>query len=447
MIVTKRHLHRRTVLKAGGITLALPLLDGMVPALTPTRLTAAQPVRRLGVVYAANGMAMSQWRPEKDGELVLTPTLRSLEKLRDRAVVISGLDSNMAEGKDTAVHARIQSAWLTGCRPKRTEGPDIHLGISMDQIVAREFEKDTQLSSIELAMEPSDLAGACLPGYSCAYNNTVSWRNATTPNPMEYTPRAVFERLFGTSPDTSPEARRALVQKRRSILDAVTEKAGRLQMDLGTSDRAKLDQYLEAIRDVERRLQKAERQHEVELPPVEKPSARVPERWDEHAAIMFDLLLLAFQTDLTRVFTFALGRELSVRTFNEIGVADGHHPLSHHENDPAKIAKLAKLQAYQMQGFARFLEKLQATRDGDGTLLDRSVFLYGAAMSDSNIHFHYDLPTLVVAGKDIAITGGRHHTFKGKPLANLQLTLIEKLGLPVERFGDSTGELNLLAGV
>jgi hypothetical protein len=264
---------------------------------------------------------------------------------------------------------------------------------------------------------------------------------------MEYTPRAVFERLFGTSSDTSPEARRALVQKRRSILDAVTEKAGRLQMDLGTSDRAKLDQYLEAIRDVERRLQKAERQNEVELPPVEKPSARVPERWDEHAAIMFDLLLLAFQTDLTRVFTFALGRELSVRTFNEIGVADGHHPLSHHENDPAKIAKLAKLQAYQMQGFARFLEKLQATRDGDGTLLDRSVFLYGAAMSDSNIHFHYDLPTLVVAGKDIAITGGRHHTFKGKPLANLQLTLIEKLGLPVERFGDSTGELNLLAGV
>lgn len=389
---------------------------------------------------------MSQWRPEKDGELVLPPTLRSLEKVRDRAVVVSGLDSNMAEGKDTAVHARIQSAWLTGCRPKRTEGPDIHLGISMDQVIAREFEKDTQISSIELAMEPSDLAGACLPGYSCAYNNTVSWRNATTPNPMEHAARglrAPVRRVAGHQPRSAPEDGAEAAQH-----PGRGDREGRPPADgPGHVGPRQARSVLEAIRDVERRLQKAERQTEVELPSVDKPSARVPERWDEHAALMFDLLHLAFQTDLTRVFTFALGRELSVRTFNEIGVADAHHPLSHHEDDPAKIAKLAKLQAYQMQGFARFLEKLQATRDGDGTLLDRSLFFYGAGMSNSNIHFHYDLPALVVAGKDLPVTGGRHHTFKGKPLANLQLTIIEKLGLPVEKFGDSNGELNLLAGV
>ncbi len=447
MIVTKRHIPRRTILRAVGTAVALPLLDSMIPALTPIRLTAAQPVRRLGVLYAANGMAMSQWRPEQDGALALSPILRPLEPFRDRCLVVSGLDSKMADGKDTAVHARIQSAWLTGCKPKRTEGPDIHLGISMDQVVAREFGKDTQLASIELAMEPSDLAGACLPGYSCAYNNTVSWRNATTPLPMEYTPRLVFERLFGTSPDTSPEARRALVEKRRSILDGVTDKVARLQQQIGVSDRSKLDQYLEAIRDVERRLQKVEGQAATELPSVEKPSARVPERWDEHAALMFDLLVLAYQTDLTRVFTFALGRELSIRTFNEIGVPDAHHPLSHHENDATKIAKLAKIQSYQMQAFARFLSRLQATPDGDGTLLDRSLFFYGAGMSDSNLHYMYDLPALVVAGREMAITGGQHITEKGKPLANLQLTMIEKLGLPVEQFGDSNGELHLLAGI
>jgi hypothetical protein len=447
MIVTKHHLPRRTVLRAAGAAIALPLLDSMVPALTPTRLTAAQPVRRLGVLYAANGIAMDQWRPAKDGTLELTPILQPLERFRDRCVVISGLDSRMAEGKDTAVHARIQSAWLTGCKPKRTEGPDIHLGISMDQVVAHEFAQETQLASIELAMEPSDLAGACLPGYSCAYNNTVSWRDATTPLPMEFNPRAVFERLFGTTPDTGPEARRALVERRRSILDAVTEKVGQLQRQLSVPDRAKLDQYLEAIRDVERRLEKAERQAATELPAVDKPSARVPERWDEHAALMFDLLLLAFQTDLTRVFTFALGRELSVRTFNEIGVPDAHHPLSHHEDDPTKIAKLAKIQTYQMQGFAQFLSRLAATADGDGTLLDRSLFFYGAGMSNSNLHYMYDLPALVVAGRDFAITGGQHHTHTGTPLANLQLTLIEKLGLPMEKFGNSNGELHLLAGV
>ena len=444
MIITKKHLPRRTVLRGLGAAIALPLLDGMVPAMAAIRHTAAAPVRRLGVVYAANGMAMPAWRPETVGPLELAPIQRPLTPFRDRLLVVSGLDSKEADAKDTAVHARIQATWLTGARAKRTEGADIRLGISMDQIVAREFGKETQLASLELAMEPADLAGACLPGYSCAYNNTVAWRDATTPLPMEFNPRAVFERLFGATPSTNPDARRARIERRRSILDGVTEKVGDLQQGIGASDRVKLTQYLEAVRDVERRLERAEAQVNQELPEVDRP-AGVPETFAEHAALMFDLLVLAYQTDLTRVFTFALGRELSVRTFPEIGVSDGHHPLSHHQNDPVKLVKLAKIQTFQMQLFADFLAKLQATPDGDGTLLDHTLFFYGAGMSDSNLHYMYDLPALVVGGPTFRLKTGRHVVYDDTPLANLQLTLLDRLGLPVERFGDSTGQLNLLS--
>lgn len=447
MIVTKRHLSRRTVLRGASAAVALPLLDCMVPALTPVRLTAAKPVRRLGVLYAANGMAMASWRPPQDGPLTLMPIQQPLAPFRDRVIVVSGLDSKEADDKDTAVHARIQSTWLTGCRAKRTEGPDIRLGISMDQVVAAEFGKETQLASLELAMETSELSGACLPGYSCAYNNTFSWRDATTPLPMEFNPRAVFERLFGSSSNTSAAVRRAQIQRRQSLLDGVAAKAARLKRQIGPGDAVKLDQYLDAVRDVERRLQRAETQADRELPEVAKPAGAVPERWDEHAALMFDLLVLAFQTDMTRVFSFALGRELSVRTFNEIGISDAHHPLSHHENDPEKLVKLSKIQTYQMQGFAGFLSKLQALTDGDGTLLDSALFFYGAGMSDSNIHLMYDLPSLVVAGRHIGLSGGRHVTYKGTPLANLQLTLLDALGVPAERFGDSTGKLDRVTGL
>jgi len=444
MIVTKKHLARRTVLRGVGAAIALPLLDGMVPAFAAIRNTAARPVRRLGVVYAANGMAMKHWRPEKVGALELAPIQMPLAPFRDRLLVVSGLDSKEADAKDTAVHARIQATWLTGVRAKRTEGPDIRLGISMDQIVAREFGDETQLASLELAMEPADLAGACLPGYSCAYNNTVSWRDATTPLPMEFNPRAVFERLFGATPSTSPEARRALIERRRSILDGVTDKVAELQRRIGTGDRLKLSQYLEAVRDVERRMERAEAQADQELPEVDRP-AGVPASFEEHARLMFDLLVLAYQTDLTRVSTFALGRELSIRTFPEIGVPDPHHPLSHHQNDPVKLAKLAKIQTFHMQLFAEFLGKLQATPDGDGTLLDQTLLFYGAGMSDSNLHYMYDLPALVVGGPNFRIKTGRHLAYGDTPLANLQLTLLDKLGLPVERFGDSTGQLNLLS--
>jgi hypothetical protein len=442
MILSRKHLPRRTILRGAGAALALPLLDSMVPAATALSRTAAAPVKRLGVMYAANGMAMQAWRPAEFGELRLAPIQQPLAAFRDHTVIVTGLDSKNADAKDTGVHARIQAAWLTGSRPKRTEGPDIHLGISMDQVVAREFGTQTQLASIELAMETADLAGACLPGYSCAYNNTVAWRNETTPLPMEFNPRAVFERLFGTSPNTSPAARLALIQRRQSILDGVTDKVSDLEGRIGAGDRAKLDQYLAAVRDVERRLQKAEEQADQELPEFDKP-AGVPATFHEHAGMMFDLMVLAYQTDLTRVFAFALGRELSVRTYPEIGISDGHHPLSHHQDDPEKLAKLAKLQTYQMQSFADFLVKLQSTPDGDGTLFDHSLFFYGAGMSNSNVHYMYDLPAMVVAGRDFAVRGGRHLDHAGKPLANLQLAVIDALGVQVESFGDSTGRLDL----
>jgi hypothetical protein len=442
MSLSRKHLSRRTVLRGAGVALALPLLDSMVPAATALSRTAAVPVKRLGVMYAANGMAMHAWRPDGFGELQLAPIQQPLAAFREHTIIVDGLDSKNADAKDTGVHARIQAAWLTGSRPKRTEGPDIHLGISMDQVVAREFGTETQLASIELAMESGDLAGACLPGYSCAYNNTVAWRDATTPLPMEFNPRAVFERLFGTSPNTSPAARRALIQRRQSILDGVTDKVSDLERRIGAGDRAKLDQYLDAVRDVERRLQKAEEQADQELPAFDKP-AGVPATFHEHAGMMFDLMVLAYQTDLTRVFAFAMGRELSIRTYPEIGISDGHHPLSHHQDDPEKLAKLAKLQTYQMQSFADFLAKLQATPDGDGTLFDHSLFFYGAGMSNSNLHYMYDLPAMVVAGQDFPIRGGRHLDHTGEPLANLQLAVIDALGVPVESFGDSTGPVDL----
>lgn len=446
MMVSKKFVPRRSVLRGLGAAIALPFLDSMVPAFAAIKDSAARPVRRLGVMYAANGMNMQAWRPVTSGALTLAPIQQPLSAFQDRVLIVSGLGSKMADATDTGVHARIQAAWLTGARPKRTEGPDIHLGTSMDQVVAQQFGKETQLASLEVCMEPADLAGACLPGYSCAYNNTVAWRDASTPLPMESDPRAVFERLFGSTQDTSPEARLALIHERRSILDGVTTKVAQLTQALGPADRTKLSQYLDAVRDVERRLQKAEAQSNQELPHVDKPTG-VPPTFAEHATLMFDLLLLAYQTDMTRVFSFALGRELSIRTFPEIGIPDAHHPMSHHQNDATKLAKLAKLQAFQMGLFADFLAKLKATPEGDGTLLDHSMFFYGAGMSDSNVHYMYDLPAMVIAGRELNITANRHLEFKDLPLANLQLTLLEKIGMPVEQFGDSNGELNLLAGL
>ena len=446
MIITKKALSRRTVLRGLGTTLALPFLDAMVPAFEAR--AAASPVR-LGVIFAPMGMSMSQWTPATEGALALSPILEPLEMFRDRLLVLSGLDSKEADGRDGGIHPRCQGAWLTGVKPKRTEGPDLRVGTSMDQFAAAapEVGQQTQLASLELSLESGEMVGNCAYGYSCAYLATIAWRSPTLPLPMENNPRAVFERMFGTADSTDPRARLREIQKNRSILDAVTGKIAVLDRQIDAPDRAKLDEYLDAVRDVERRIQRTEEQIERPLPVLEQPVG-VPDTFEEHVALMYDLLALAYQSDLTRVSTFMLGRELSSRAFPEIGVPEPWHPLSHHANNPDKLAKQAKLNAYHMTLFARFLQRLQDTNDGDGSLLDHTLLLYGSSMSNSNLHSMYDVPTLVVGGAAARVRGGRHLKVpQGTPLANLQLTLLEKAGVRIERFGDSTGQLNLLSDV
>jgi hypothetical protein len=441
MIITRTAIPRRTVLRGVGATLALPFLDAMVPAFTAR---AAAPVRRFGALYVGMGMDMKAWAQPPDGSLTMNPIIASLAPVRDRLVVVTGLDSKEANANDGGQHPRAQATWLTGARAVKTDGPDLRLGVSMDQIVAKAFEKETQLASLELAMEPTDIAGTCGYGFSCAYNNTVSWRTPTTPLPVEANPRSVFERLFGASDTTDPAVRMRLLKRQASILDTVTGEIQRLGQGLGARDRQKISEYTESIRDVERRIQKAEEQSTDKLPVVDKP-AGIPSEYAEHARLLLDLQLLAFQTDLTRVFTIVLARESSVRGFPEIGVPDSHHPLSHHQNLPDKLGRVRKLNAYMVAQLGYFAEKLQATREGDGSLLDHTMLMLGSGLSDGNLHTWVDVPTVVIAGKALGIAGNRSvHCAAGTPLANLQLRLLEKLGLPVEKFGDSNGELNLL---
>ena len=445
MIVTGRHLSRRTVLRGLGVSLALPLLDSMVPAFAARRTTAAlQPVKRLAAVYAPMGMNMSQWTPSTEGPLALSPILAPLAGFKERLLVVSGLDNASAvAGRDGASggHSRCQGTWLTGARAKRTEG-EAEIGTSMDQVAAQAIGGETQLASLELALESVDLVGACETGYTCAYVGTISWRNPRTPLPMEVNPRAVFERLFGASESTDRRSRLLQIEADRSILDAVNADMVQLQQKIGSADRTKVEQYFEAIRDVERRISRASEQVDQELPVVDRPSG-VPATFEDHAALMYDLLALAYQTDLTRVSTFMIGRDLSARTFPEIGVPDPWHPLSHHGNNPESLAKQAKLNIYHMNLFARFLEKLQATPDGDGSLLDHTLLLYGSGMSNSNVHHPLDVPTMVVGNSTVGIQGDRHLRVPSQTLANLQLSLLERMGVQAESFGDSTGPLAL----
>ncbi len=447
MIVTNKHVSRRTILRGVGAAVALPFLDSMVPAFLPRALAAAAPAKRFGAIYVGMGMNMNVWLQHAEGELQINPILKPLEPLRERLLVVAGLDSKQAFSADAGNHPRAQSSWLTGCRAKKTDGPDIQLGTSLDQIVAKEFAKDTQLGSLELTLDSADLAGNCAYGFSCAYNNTIAWRTPTTPLPMENNPRNVFERLFGASDSTDPNVRRRQLTMDASILDSVTGQVASFQKGLGPVDRRKVAEYLDAVRDVERRIQKAEEQSTKEMPVVAQPGG-IPNNFEEHAKLMFDLQLLAFQTDLTRVFTYVMARESAIRSYPEIGVADSHHPLSHHQNNPEKLAKLAKIQAFHMKQLAYFLDKLAKTRDGDGSLLDNTMILYGSGMSDSNMHTPENVPTLVIAGKGYGIRGNRFLKYQeGTPLANLQLTLLDKIGLRTDHFGDSTGELSALIGV
>jgi hypothetical protein len=451
MIVTKKAIPRRTILRGMGAALALPLLDSMVPALSALKDTAAKPVPRFGVVYVPNGMVMKNWTPAEEGAAFeFTPTLKPLEPFRDRMLLLNGLSSkppaNGPIGAAAGVHARASTRFLTDVIPKRAQGSEIAAGISMDQLAAQELGKETQLASLELALEGRDFAGSCDAGYSCAYTNTISWRNATIPLPTENDPRAVFERMFGDGGTLDPVARGARIKADRSILDSVTDRVANLQQNIGGRDRAKLSEYLEAVRDIERRIQKAEEQSSKELPVVEQP-AGVPASYEEHAKLMFDLQVLAYQTDLTRVITFMMARELSGRAYTELGVTEAHHPISHHQNDPAKIANLAKINAFHTTLFSYYVEKLRSTSDGDGSLLDHIIIMYGAGMADSNQHAPSGLPVLLVGGGAGQLKGGRHLKYElDTPVANLHLTVLDMLGARgVESIGDSNGRLERLS--
>ena len=451
MFISQKHLPRRTVLRGLGASLALPLLDGMVPAYAALRKTAANPVRRLGVCYVPNGMEMRAWTPEGDGRgFDFSQILRPLEPFRNQVNVLTGLADKVAvprPGEGIGDHARASATFLTGVHVKKTEGADIRAGISMDQIAARQLGAETQLASLELGVDSVETLGACDAGYSCAYTNTIAWRTATTPLPMENDPRAVFERLFGSTDSTDVAARLARIRQDRSVLDYVGDRVAGLQQTLGPGDRTKLDQYFDAVRDVERRIHMAEEQSDREIPLFEQP-AGIPDTFEAHSRLMFDLLALAYQTDLTRVGTFMLSREVSGRAYPEIGVPDSHHGCSHHQNDPAKLEKLAKINTFHMQQFAYFLDKLQSTPDGDGTLLDHSMLIYGSGISDGNIHFHMDLPVVMVGGGGGTLKGGRHLRYANDtPLTNLYVSVLGKLGVPVEQFGDSTGKLEYLSEI
>lgn len=440
MMIAKMSLPRRTFLRGLGAALALPLLDAMVPALTAVVKTAANPVRRLGIVYVPNGMDMGRWTPATLGTgFEFTPILQSLAPFRDQLLVLSNLRGAPGGGS----HAGAATRFLTGMVARQPRGTGVQAGVSMDQMAARQMAQETQLASLELGLDSRDFVGTCDAGYACAYSNTISWRGATTPLPMENDPRAVFERLFGDSASTNATARLASIQRNRSILDSVTDKARRLERDLGSQDRSRLNEYLEAVRDVERRIQKAEEQSTKELPVVDQP-AGIPATFEEHAKLMFDLQVLAYQCDLTRVITFMIGRELSGRSYPQIGIPDAHHPLSHHEGDPVKIATMAKLNAYHVSQFAYYIDKLQSTPDGEGSLLDHSMILYGAGMSESNEHYPYNLPILLLGGGSGLIKGGRHIKYPDDTqLASLHLGLLDKMGVPAETLGNSDGKLEI----
>ncbi|HJN45751.1 MAG: DUF1552 domain-containing protein [Vicinamibacterales bacterium] len=443
MVITKLTLPRRTFLRGMGATLALPLLDAMVPALSAR----APATPRFAAIYVGNGMNMFDWTPPTEGVgFELSPTLRPLEPFRDRMLVFSGLDNYPAtdQGDTGGQHPRAAPAFMSSVHPKQTEGADILAGTTVDQMIAELICRDSKLSSLEVAVDRNDVVGACDHGYACAYMNSISWKSPTQPLPAETNPRFAFERLFGSG--DSAEERAVRVQEDRSILDGLSQEIAALSSKLGGHDRTKLGEYLDAIRDVEQRIAKAESTNsDFEVP--DRPVG-VPETFREYAELMFDLQVLAFQADVTRVTSFMMARENINRTYNEIGLPEAHHAMSHHGNNPEKMQDFAKLNTYHVDTFAYYLDRLRSIPDGDGTLLDGTVVLYGSGMSDGNTHNNYNVPTVVIGGPEKGLQGNRHLVYpKGTPLANLSLSLMDKFGVQVERFGDSTGQLPLLSGV
>jgi len=440
MIITKKALPRRTFLRGMGTTLALPLLDAMVPSMTALAATPANPVRRLGFVYMPMGSTISQWTPPGEGRLTeLSPSLRSLAQVVDHITVLTNME---LKNSYPGTHATSNAGFLSAATAKWTESTDYHLGTTVDQVAAKQIGQETRLPSLELAMDLLTNVGQCDNGYACVYQNNLSWSSPVTPLPAEAHPRVVFERLFGEGGTTAD--RRAALRKRASLLDFVTEDITRLQQKLGPGDRTKVDQYLDTVREVERRIQKAESETaDNRLPDLDRPVG-VPAGYGDHARLMFDLQVLALQGDVTRVITFQLARETSTRTYSEAGVSDPHHPLTHHGNNPEKMAKVALINAFHVSLFAYFLEKLKATREGNGTLLDHSVYLYGSGMGNPNVHDHVNLPILVAGGAG-KLKGGRHIRYaQPAPLANLHLTLLDKVGVRLDAFADSQGKIKEL---
>ena len=438
MIITKKALPRRTFLKGMQATLALPLLDAMVPAMTALAQTPAKSVRRIGYVFIPMGCDHARWTPDGKGTLgQLTPILSPLEPIKDQLTVVTNLE---LQNSYPGTHDTSNSGFLSAAFAKHTESSDYLLGTTADQVAAKQMGQDTQLRSLELSMDLNPLAGVCNNGYACVYTNCLSWSSPTTPLPSEAHPRLVFERLFGEG-GTLAE-RRAALKSRASLLDGFNDDIARLKGVVGTADRARVDQYLDSIREVERQIQRAEAAASDNLlPDLDRPVG-VPQSFGDHAKLMFDLQLLAFQADITRVITFQLTRELSNRTYPEIGVPDPHHPTSHHGGDPEKLAKIAKINTFHVALFAEFLQKLKATPEGDGTLLDNTVYMYGSGMGNSSLHDHVNLPILVAGGAATGMRGGRHIRYEnGTSLGNLHLTLLDRVGVHLDTFGDSDGKV------
>jgi hypothetical protein len=433
MFVSKISLPRRTFLKSAGVAVGLPFLESMIPALTPMAKAAVKPVQRAGFVYFCNGTDPEHWTPSTLGaDFEFSRILKPFEPFRNSALVISGLGNKVG-----GTHPTATSGWLTGVDAKMTEGNDVYNGISIDQVIAR-LNPETLLPSIEIGTEDfSSAIGTCGGGYSCIYNNTISWRDPTTPLPMELNPRVVFERMFGRA--GSPAQRAARIKNEKSVLDSVTREISSLSGDLGTDDRRRFTDYLDNVREVEQRIQQSEKQRETSLALPDAPIG-IPESHDEYLAIMFDLMALAYQADVSRVFTFYTTREASQMTYPEVGVTEPHHSVSHHNNDPIKLAKMALIGKYYAQHVARFVKQLQAMPEGDGTVLDHSMICFGNGLSNSNIHSHLDLPMIVLGGQ---FKGNRHVKFAGAPMANLWLTVAHKAGANIENFGISTGPLDI----
>jgi hypothetical protein len=449
MFISKVSLDRRTFLRGAGAMLALPVLDAMTPAFSAMdrAKTGAQPaVPRLGFIYIPNGVNLETWRPAGQGtNFTLSPTLSALEPFRDRVTVMSGLAHHAADRMNDGAgdHSRATAVFLSGCHAKRTQGADLYLGITADQVAARTLGKDTLLPSLELSLEDRNLGALCDEGYTCAYSNTLSWSSPTTPLPMERDPRLVFERLFGEGGNAKERILR--LREDRSILDSVKGNMKQLQKTLAPTDRRRLDEYFDSIREVEQRLQRIEA-HNLESPSTSSAGGSrpvgVPQQFEDHIRLMFDLQVLAFEADITRVITFMLGRETSGRSYPQIGVPDSHHSVSHHDNNPEKLAKIAKIDAYHVQQLAYFLKKLSETQDGDASLLDRSMILYGGGISNGNLHNHNSLPALLAGGGAGQLKGGRHLDYReDTPMSNVLLSILDKAGARTDNLGDATGVL------